>query len=314
MKRKVNRVGTNTLTVSLPSKWVKKRDLQPGDELDVNEFNDGLLIGTTLKKTNSKHIELDISEYTYFSLARVLEVIYRGAYSSIVLFHNKPTIYYAKQDTYLNLVVTIKKLVERNIGSEIISQTANRTEIGCLGGVDSLDIKKIERRIQYLFKDILSQLVEAMSGDYNLFHERVYTHHDLIARFINYYLRVVNKTDISSLEKQYASTLYVYLDKLADKMRHVSERIQKYGVTPRVKKLIKDVFDFFMDQFLILQKNKISTEFNNRRYDLVKRVLSTKYTEKEFQVVSELKPFLDVLSIFVECQFARKILKTKEVE
>ncbi|MCK5630481.1 MAG: AbrB/MazE/SpoVT family DNA-binding domain-containing protein, partial [Nanoarchaeota archaeon] len=35
MKRKVNKVGQNTLTVSLPSKWVKKLNIKPGDELEL---------------------------------------------------------------------------------------------------------------------------------------------------------------------------------------------------------------------------------------------------------------------------------------
>ena len=35
MKRKVNRVGQNTLTVSLPSKWARKYNIKAGDEIVV---------------------------------------------------------------------------------------------------------------------------------------------------------------------------------------------------------------------------------------------------------------------------------------
>ena len=37
MKRKVNRVGANTLTVSLPSKWAMKYGIKAGDEIEGNE-------------------------------------------------------------------------------------------------------------------------------------------------------------------------------------------------------------------------------------------------------------------------------------
>ena len=51
MKRKVNRVGQNTLTVSLPSKWVKENDVKQGDELEIIEEHNKILLskGTPAK-------------------------------------------------------------------------------------------------------------------------------------------------------------------------------------------------------------------------------------------------------------------------
>ena len=45
MKRKIVKHGPISLTVSLPSKWVKKRNLKAGDEVEVEEHNNGLFIG-----------------------------------------------------------------------------------------------------------------------------------------------------------------------------------------------------------------------------------------------------------------------------
>ena len=44
MLRKVNRVGTGTLTVSLPSEWIKKYDVKTGDELNISFFGSRLII------------------------------------------------------------------------------------------------------------------------------------------------------------------------------------------------------------------------------------------------------------------------------
>ena len=41
MKRKINRVGPNTLTVSLPSKWAKRYGLRKGDEINLEEQTNG---------------------------------------------------------------------------------------------------------------------------------------------------------------------------------------------------------------------------------------------------------------------------------
>ena len=50
MKRKINRVGQNTLTVSLPTKWVKKIGIKQGDELDIFEEGRNLTIGVGNKR------------------------------------------------------------------------------------------------------------------------------------------------------------------------------------------------------------------------------------------------------------------------
>ena len=43
MKRKINAVGTGTLTVSLPNKWAQKYNLKKGDELNVAEEGGSLV-------------------------------------------------------------------------------------------------------------------------------------------------------------------------------------------------------------------------------------------------------------------------------
>ncbi|MDP7323990.1 MAG: AbrB/MazE/SpoVT family DNA-binding domain-containing protein [Candidatus Woesearchaeota archaeon] len=56
MKRKVNLVGINTLTVSLPSKWVKEHNIRKGDELEMRSENDSLIIGGSYKTQKKKRL------------------------------------------------------------------------------------------------------------------------------------------------------------------------------------------------------------------------------------------------------------------
>ena len=51
MIRKIIKQGHNTLTMTLPSNWVKKFNLTPGDEIDLSERDNGLFI--TTEKHNS---------------------------------------------------------------------------------------------------------------------------------------------------------------------------------------------------------------------------------------------------------------------
>ena len=49
MKRKIIKQGHNTLTVTLPSKWVKDLNLSAGDEIELIEKDKSILI------TSEKH-------------------------------------------------------------------------------------------------------------------------------------------------------------------------------------------------------------------------------------------------------------------
>ena len=55
MERKINRVGTNTLTVSLPQSWVKRYQLRAGDSIAVEEQGSVLkIIAGDAKEESSK--------------------------------------------------------------------------------------------------------------------------------------------------------------------------------------------------------------------------------------------------------------------
>ncbi|MBS3128992.1 AbrB/MazE/SpoVT family DNA-binding domain-containing protein [Candidatus Woesearchaeota archaeon] len=62
MKRKVNRVGTHTLTVSLPSKWAKQQGIKQGDEIEVNEENANLVITPHQNKKAAKNFKIAIKD------------------------------------------------------------------------------------------------------------------------------------------------------------------------------------------------------------------------------------------------------------
>jgi phosphate uptake regulator len=85
MKRKVNRVGQNTLTVSLPSKWAERNKIKKGQELEVTE-KDKTLIFTTgnIKVLEEKIIDLrDIDEYA----RRMLTVPYMHGYEQLKIYY-----------------------------------------------------------------------------------------------------------------------------------------------------------------------------------------------------------------------------------
>ncbi len=312
MKRKINRVGQNTLTVSLPSKWAKEKELQQGDEIELTELPEGLLLQQEGKSRESKRISINIDHFAYYSLSRYLTVLYRAGYDKITLIHNKHETFNDKKGKYLKTQDVIKKLVNRFVGSEIISQTSSKTEIECLVTEKQQDLNKIQKRIYFLIKETFSEILNAVNEDYATFHDSIYSHHDHIAKFINYYLRELIASDTPAAEKHMSYSLYMIIDKLIDKIRHISEKIHEYGCSKKIHNHLGQIFEIISDQFLSLYKQEYTRDLVKKRYNLVKKIEKEKYTPSELQVISEAKIFLDTINDFTELIVCQNLKKMEE--
>lgn len=82
MKRKVNKVGTSTLTVSLPSKWAKNIGLKVGDEIEVEEDGSLLRISTHLSK-EIKKTKIHLKDENSDVLGSIFGGLYRDGYDEI---------------------------------------------------------------------------------------------------------------------------------------------------------------------------------------------------------------------------------------
>ena len=85
MKRKVVKHGTATLTISLPVEWVKKFNIKQGDELDVNEQGNKIIVKSYDDLTN-KHVVVKIDEKDNFPKRLVLPY-YLAGYNSIKIVY-----------------------------------------------------------------------------------------------------------------------------------------------------------------------------------------------------------------------------------
>lgn len=117
MKRKVNLVGQNTLTVSLPTKWVKSNNIKKGDEVDVGEDDSRLVISKSFikqKKSIRISIETEGKRYIRSWIGR----LYRYGYSEILARIESP-----------ELIGDIKNSVNNLIGADIVDFEDNNCRI-----------------------------------------------------------------------------------------------------------------------------------------------------------------------------------------
>ncbi len=314
MKRKINRVGINTLTVSLPTKWANEKKLKAGDELYFHISKESISFSLAEKKQKEKEIIVNIDECNKYLIAKYLIILYIQNYSKIILTYSNTETYDDKNKKKINIKNTITNLCNRFIGMEIVSQTNNKTELTCFILKDMQELQVIEKRIYFLLKETMDELITAMDKDYHYFHQSIYDKHDTIIKFLYYYLRTLDSSEKSEEEKKTVYALYMTIDHVIDKIRHLSEKINDYGYTTQIKKHIEEIFALFFDFFTALHKNKISKEIITKRYQLVKKIESAEYTLKEYKVINEIKILLDFMNDFHHVLITREIEKKELIE
>ena len=105
MKRKVNLVGSSTLTVSLPSKWIKDNKITKGDELDVYMDKGEICFSRGEKKEEKKEITVDITNYYYPTIGRHFFMLYKANYNHIIFTYAKPIFFLISSD-FVILVIS----------------------------------------------------------------------------------------------------------------------------------------------------------------------------------------------------------------
>lgn len=152
MRRKVNRVGQKTLTVSLPSSWVSAAGIKKGDELDiVQESKERLIISTKPIMTTSK-IELDISGFGGMT-GRLVGALYKAGYDEMIFRFNDPK--------FMTLIE--KELAKGFIGLDILHHSKDMCHIKSMATLQAEEFEGSLRRVFRLVMENASESLSALS-------------------------------------------------------------------------------------------------------------------------------------------------------
>ncbi len=111
MKRKVNRVGTGTLTVSLPMKWAEINSVQVGNEVEVTENGNQLILSTTQITKKPRTISFHIDSPLHRGARKFVYYAYKEGFDEVHLTFDDP-----------KTLERVNSEVDNLIGFEIISQ------------------------------------------------------------------------------------------------------------------------------------------------------------------------------------------------
>lgn len=173
MKRKVVKQGPSTLMVSLPSKWVKNKNIKRGDEINLLEQGGDIVISLE-KKEQFKKIEVDLKNIPSGQLVNLISLLYTNGYDEIEL----------------NGKIPLKELIQSindKVGLEIVEAEKNKIIIKSYLKENEGDIKRLTRKLFQLIRSFIENIDQ---GNYN---SELYV--NLIAKTANHCMRLIRKTE-----------------------------------------------------------------------------------------------------------------------
>lgn len=193
VKRKIIKLGAATLVASLPSKWIKEFGLKQGDELEVEERGNELVLSASKQDiVNIK--EIDISGLDTKSADREVLGAYINGFEEIKIRFNEPVIKNLKRKEDIPVLSFIQEIVgPKMIGMELVEQRQNYCILKDLGTVQDGEFDRILKRVFFMLISICEQTFEAVEkfdkkSALNLKFSR-----QNIERFLNYAMRILIK-------------------------------------------------------------------------------------------------------------------------
>lgn len=272
MKRKIIKQGHNTLTVTLPSRWVQKLNLKAGDEVDLETDGKTIIInGHQNKEFLTTTINID--NFSVPMLWRYFQTAYREGYDEIKIVYNKDKEYedaynfYASQFEYSRMgekphkksaIDMIQAMVNRFIGMEVIDNGEGYCIVREMGEISGKEfdnsLKRIFLLLDDLFKKVLVLIKENKTGDINIC-KTIHTHDINIDRFIDYCCRINSKIILPNYQQNKPvlfTTLFI-LELLGDEFKyigtHLAKSEKKVDDTYPFAKSVKEHFDLYQQLF-----------------------------------------------------------------
>jgi phosphate uptake regulator len=281
MKRKIIKQGHNTLTMTLPSKWAQNLNIKPGDEIDVLEKGDSIVINGKENSSEKKAV-IDITNFTIPLVWRYIQGAYRAGCTEIkIIFdpnknlHEDPYHYFTTHSAYAELgekipkktsLTMIQTIVDRFIGMGIIETGKNFCTIKEMGELTPKEFENSMRRIFLVILHMFDRLLDAIEkeelGSVDICKE-FHTIDLNVDRLVDYCCRILNKISTSFPDNQKTllfSTLFL-LEIVGDEFKYISKHLaltkKSLQETLPFAQKIKEHFEIYYKLFYKFDREEV---------------------------------------------------------
>jgi phosphate uptake regulator len=248
MKRKIGKVGLSSLIVTLPNAFVRRNKLTKGDEIDIIDKGNSLVLSSSEKsQINTEEVTINISGFDSTLIWRYVLGAYNNGHQTIKIVYDSEKIEAKgrlKNKNFIELDSLVKEICSALIGMEVISKNNNQILLKEVASKNDNEFFNTIRRIIYLLK----QMVSDVKNGKELLQEQDST----INRLCSYCTRIL------SMNEKYRHKGYMLLihelEKLGDGIKELENHDKKLG------DLIKANLDIINASYTFIE-NKSSKEF-----------------------------------------------------
>lgn len=306
MRRKVIQIADSTQLVSLPRKWALKYGIKKGDEIEIEEKGEKLIINSE-KGLQLHSVEIDITGLDRTSILYYIEILYRIGYDEIRVKYNQPYTEHFRLKKKENIISVLHYVATRLIGMEIIEQKNNIVVMKSLEHVSAKEFNTALNRIFMLLQDTSEDFIRgAQKGDMLLL-ETIESKHDSIAKFINYTMRILNTKGPGDNRNSFLLFhILNQLDKITDVIKYSARELYNHK-----KPLSSDALDiitqinksihWYVEFFLKFDRIKIRDLYQNRDSTIRKiRERMSKFSSFELLLVEYFRHILEYITDITE--------------
>jgi len=236
IKRSVIQIANSTQLISLPRKWSLKYNIQKGDELEVEEDGDKIIVRTE-SGPSTKEIVVDVSGLTPRLADRFMARSYQKGYDKITVKYNDP-----------ETAIAIQNKIKELLGFEIMEQTNSS-----ISQKLNIDFDSSLRRSFLIVLDMANTSLEAFSkGDKKTLENLYHKDFDL-NKFCYFCLRYINKGFHGEFGTYILYYLIESLEDVGDEYKALAKHLAKVktkkkdliSVISKVNELTKIGYEFF---------------------------------------------------------------------
>lgn len=322
MKRKIIKQGHNTFTITLPSAWTRKLNLNPGDEIDLIENGSGLLISAN-GHSEKKSIEFDISNMDIPTIWKHFMGVYRAGYDEIrVMFepradfehpykystHHAFDTRFGRDKAKETVLEALHSIVNRFIGMEIVEYGQNYVLVKDMGETSPKEFDNSMRRIFLLILQMANETSEAIKLNKPEMLQHIHDVDISLDKFHDYCIRVMNKTICKGDKKSrlICSILYI-LEMMGDEFKNIANHLNTDFKGAKLSNIlsfaenVKKQVDLFYEVFYKYDQTKAGelSELDKKSYLLYPDIYK-KATEAEKEVFHHLRMITRYVNALLE--------------
>ena len=222
MKRKIIQLAGKTSVISIPQSWIRKFNIKKGQEVEVKEENNRIIIETD-NVVQTKDIKLDISEMNVSTAWYNLISAYRSGAETINVYYNDYILDIKTKENTLSSDM-IRDAVNKFTGMEIIKQGKNHAIIKEITTPKIEEFENILKRTYFAVINMSSDIVEGLEKVDKIKINNVSEISEVnVNKLCNFSLRLITKHKKNGIDSLTLYSTIIKLEEIGDNYSKISK-------------------------------------------------------------------------------------------